>query len=132
MELYRFEAGTPVIEALNGAAAGGLPAGYSSRPARPGVHAGAVHGTVYYQYDFTEAQYQALERLLLALVRVLPRIEPRVPRAADGSIIWTALGDGARDFRGVLGHYHFTTEKQDPGPAFDWERIARALVREVP
>lgn len=36
------------------------------------------------------------------------------------------------DFRGLLGHYHVTREKSDPGPAFDWSRVltdARRLAR---
>ncbi len=34
-------------------------------------------------------------------------------------------------FEGVIGHYHITKRKIDPGPAFDWERVlggARRLV----
>lgn len=26
-------------------------------------------------------------------------------------------------YRGLLGHYHVTRQKSDPGPAFDWERL---------
>ena len=29
----------------------------------------------------------------------------------------------------ILGHSHVTEKKVDPGPAFDWERILRALKR---
>ena len=35
-----------------------------------------------------------------------------------------------RAFRGILGHLHVTAEKQDPGPAFDWERFL-ARVRQL-
>ena len=28
-------------------------------------------------------------------------------------------------FRGILGHYHITKGKRDPGPAFDWGRLTR-------
>ena len=28
-------------------------------------------------------------------------------------------------FRGVLGHLHVQSEKIDPGPAFQWERVLR-------
>jgi N-acetyl-anhydromuramyl-L-alanine amidase AmpD len=34
-------------------------------------------------------------------------------------------------FEGILGHYHVTARKQDPGPAFHWDRVlrdARALL----
>ena len=36
-----------------------------------------------------------------------------------------------KNYHGVLGHYHLATDKEDPGPAFDWERViggARALM----
>jgi N-acetyl-anhydromuramyl-L-alanine amidase AmpD len=26
-------------------------------------------------------------------------------------------------FQGLVGHYHLTTNKTDPGPAFDWEKL---------
>lgn len=32
-----------------------------------------------------------------------------------------------RDFRGIAGHYNFRTDKLDPGPAFDWDALARYL-----
>jgi N-acetylmuramoyl-L-alanine amidase len=96
----------------------------SFRPARSGILTGDVHGVRYYQYDFTPEQYLALSRLLVALNRALPRIRLDVPRDRDGSVVTTALDDSqlAR-FSGILGHYHVTREKIDPGPAFDWERI---------
>ena len=31
-------------------------------------------------------------------------------------------------WHGILGHYHLTTDKLDPGPAFDWDRLL-GLVR---
>ena len=35
-------------------------------------------------------------------------------------------------YEGVLGHYHVDTNKTDPGPAFQWDRVingARALTK---
>jgi hypothetical protein len=29
-------------------------------------------------------------------------------------------------FGGILGHFHLQTDKRDPGPAFDWERLLAA------
>jgi N-acetyl-anhydromuramyl-L-alanine amidase AmpD len=37
-----------------------------------------------------------------------------------------------KDYQGVLGHYHIQTNKTDPGPAFDWDRViggAREILR---
>ena len=41
-----------------------------------------------------------------------------------GILIPHALTDEQYDaYQGVLGHYHVQTDKQDPGPAFQWERL---------
>jgi N-acetyl-anhydromuramyl-L-alanine amidase AmpD len=94
------------------------------RPARPELIHGRVQGQQLAQYDFTAAQYEALTSLLAALHRVLPRIRLDAPRSEDGAIIWRALSPAELfAFEGVIGHYHVTTKKIDPGPAFDWERL---------
>ena len=101
---------------------------FVARPARPGVFRGAIHGQTYLQYDFTEEQYKALEKLLPALAKIFPRIQPKIPRDARGQLIWGVLPEKGSLFQGVLGHFHLTTAKADPGPAFDWERVERALL----
>jgi N-acetyl-anhydromuramyl-L-alanine amidase AmpD len=104
------------------------PPGAPFAPARPGFLRGRVNGQDLVQPDFTEAQYRTLERLLPELRRLFPRIEAAVPRDASGAVPQDAL-DAATlsNFRGVLGHFHVQKEKVDPGPAMDWERLARAL-----
>lgn len=99
------------------------------RPARPEPIRGVIHGRSLVQYDFTEAQYRALERLLQALTRILPGIRADVPREPDGRRLETAFPDmeALKGYRGLLGHLHVTSQKVDPGPAFDWDRILRAV-----
>jgi len=84
--------------------------------------------------DFTEEQYRALIRLTATLAKVLP-IPLEAPRNADGTIRNAALSAAEFDaFAGVLGHFHVQTNKQDPGPAFQWDRVlseAQALVDET-
>ena len=48
---------------------------------------------------------------------------------ANGEILNRAFHSDAElfQFQGILGHWHITTKKIDPGPAFDWCRILRAL-----
>ena len=76
------------------------------------------------QYDFTEEQYRALIQLAAALCAVLPKIRPDAPRGADGLVRNDVLSeDEIAAFGGLVGHYHLTTSKIDPGPAFDWERV---------
>lgn len=99
---------------------------FVARPARRSPIIGPMHGRLYAQYDFTDEQYHALARLTATLNRVLPRIELRFPRDDHGRVPPRELSaDELAAFSGVLGHYHLTKSKQDPGPAFDWERLDR-------
>ncbi len=98
--------------------------GFVVRPARPDPIRAEVQGRTYTQYDFTDAQYRTLTRLLVALHRALPRIRLDAPRDAAGNIRTAVLSpEEQASFSGLLGHYHVSAHKQDPGPAFDWERV---------
>ena len=107
----------------------GLPADFIARPARRALFESTINGRKLKQYDFTEAQYRALEKLTVALCKVFPRIKPSTPLNPDGSRVQIALPGKPelQAFEGLLGHYHVTTRKIDPGPAFDWDRIEGAL-----
>jgi N-acetylmuramoyl-L-alanine amidase len=107
------------------------------RPARGGeLLAGEIHGRRLFQYDFTDAQYEALAHLVAALRHALPKIALDVPRDAAGAVRSDALSAAEREaFSGLLGHFHVTRNKADPGPAFDWERVlgrARELAADQP
>lgn len=98
--------------------------GFVARPARPDLVVGTIQGRKLWQYDFTDAQYAALAQLAATLSRVFPRMPLTVPRGDDGSVVPRALT--AEEFaahHGLLGHWHVTTNKTDPGPAFDWTRL---------
>ncbi len=97
---------------------------FVGRPAREGLIVGNIQGRPVEQYDFTNEQYEALIKLTAALHRVLPRIELRAPRDAGGEVIPHVLPDDAlAEYHGLIGHYHLTDQKTDPGPAFDWDRV---------
>jgi N-acetyl-anhydromuramyl-L-alanine amidase AmpD len=92
---------------------------------------GPIQGRLRTQWDFTAEQYEALARLAAGLARLFPRIEIEAPRGPDGRVLDRAFAgpeESAR-FCGIVGHYHLTTEKSDPGPAFDWERVIEAARR---
>jgi len=89
-------------------------------PARPGPLRGRIQGTDLWQQDYTAEQYEALGHLVAALCGALD-IPATAPREAG------VLRDPA-SWRGIVGHYHLTTAKLDPGPAFDWDRFL-GLVR---
>lgn len=102
-----------------GAALGALPPGYVPRPARPGPLRGRIQGTELWQQDFTDAQYEALGRLCAALCGALG-VPTEVP--PDRGVLFDPT-----EWEGILGHYHLTTAKVDPGPAFDWDRLVSVV-----
>ncbi len=105
--------------------------GFVPRPDRDDLIAGPIHDHTYYQLDFTKEQYRALARLCAALHRIFPRIRLDVPRDDDGAVVTTNLQpERLLAFDGIVGHFHVQANKQDPGPAMQWERLlaeARAL-----
>jgi N-acetylmuramoyl-L-alanine amidase len=94
------------------------------RPSRNEPVVGAVHGQELAQYDFTPQQYEALARLTATLCTVFPKIHCDYPRDASGTLLTKQLpaADYA-NYQGILGHYHVQTDKTDPGPAFQWDRL---------
>jgi N-acetylmuramoyl-L-alanine amidase len=100
--------------------------GFEGRPARPEVIAGEINGAELFQYDLTEAQYAALAKLTATLSAVFPNLPVDAPRNDDGTLRTTTLSaEELKTFKGVVGHYHIQTNKIDPGPALQWERILR-------
>jgi N-acetylmuramoyl-L-alanine amidase len=95
---------------------------FVARPARPERIVGPMQGKLRAQYDYTPQQYDALVRLTAVLCKTLPRIQPDVPRDDAGRVLTSRMTEEheAR-FRGIVGHHHVSEQKQDPGPAFDWE-----------
>jgi N-acetyl-anhydromuramyl-L-alanine amidase AmpD len=105
---------------------------FVARPARAEPITGVVQGKKLTQYDFTEAQYESLIKLTATLCAVLPRIQPDYPRDAQGALRNELLSDEEQAaFSGVLGHYHVSKVKTDPGPALDWERLIDGVKREI-
>lgn len=103
---------------------------FVGRPARKDPIRGQIHGRELVQYDFTDEQYDALSKLTAALHRALPKLRIDAPRAADGSVLATALSDDElKAYTGLLGHYHVTKGKTDPGPAFNWDRVLNGARR---
>lgn len=109
---------------------------FTGRPDRSEPVRGIIQGADLVQYDLTPQQYAALIRLTATLCRVFPQIKCDYPRDASGHLIPRKLPDDelAR-YQGVLGHYHIQTNKTDPGPALQWDRVingARRLLRLPP
>ncbi len=98
------------------------------RPARVALQRGTIHGREWYQYDFTQEQYEALFHLGGALCREFPKIRARCPRGPDGRVLATSLPEkDRRTFEGLVGHWHVSPAKYDPGPAFDWDIVLEGI-----
>ncbi len=104
------------------------------RPARNEKVVGVVQGEKLEQYDFTPEQYEALPRLIATLCRLFPKMHCDYPRDASGSLLRKQIPPADYEhYQGILGHYHVQTNKVDPGPAFQWDRVlnqAKALMAE--
>ncbi|RUL87091.1 peptidoglycan recognition protein family protein [Tautonia sociabilis] len=105
-------------------------------PDRPEPVVGTVRGMELVQYDLTPEQYDSLTRLTASLCTIFPKLECDYPRDASGNLITDTLSrEDWESYRGLLGHYHVQTNKVDPGPAFQWDRViegARALMDPSP
>jgi N-acetyl-anhydromuramyl-L-alanine amidase AmpD len=98
--------------------------GFVGHPARLELIRGTIQGDDLVQYDFTPEQYQSLIKLTATLCRVFPKIKCDYPRDAHGKLIPQKLPEEELDkYEGVLGHFHVQTNKNDPGPAFQWDTV---------
>ena len=92
------------------------------RPKRPEPIRGRIQGEELLQYDFTPEQYAALAKLTAALCRIFPSLSCDYPRDASGQLVRSRLSDAElKAYRGLLGHFHVQSNKDDPGPAFQWD-----------
>lgn len=92
--------------------------------ARPDLISGKVQDEILVQYDFTPQQYAALARLTATLCTVFPRLVCDYPRDPGGRLVERTLSNQRlATYQGILGHYHVQTNKVDPGPAFQWDRL---------
>lgn len=107
--------------------------GFVGSPARAEPVRGNIQGQDLVQYDLTPEQYKALVKLTAALHRIFPKIRLDYPRGVDGKVLPHKLPDDQlAAYEGVLGHYHIQTNKTDPGPALDWDKVIKGARRLVP
>ncbi|MFV1965074.1 MAG: N-acetylmuramoyl-L-alanine amidase [Pirellulaceae bacterium] len=104
--------------------------GFIGRPVRPQPIVGTIQGKRLRQYDLTRQQYDSLIQLTATLCQLLPRIVCDYPRDERGELVRQKLPDDQlRQYHGILGHFHVQTNKVDPGPAFQWDRVIGAARR---
>ncbi len=106
---------------------------FTPRPARALPVVGKIQGQQLVQYDFTPEQYAALIKLTAALCSIFPKLPCDYPRDSAGALVTEKLTDESlKAYRGLIGHYHIQSNKLDPGPAFQWDKVtseARKLMR---
>ncbi len=95
---------------------------YASRYRDRGVFQGEINGGTVAALGYAEPQYRSLIRLIRALSRFFPRVRPLPPVDATGQVITRTISN-ADEFEGVVGHFHLSAHKWDPGPGFDWRRV---------
>ena len=128
---------------------------FVGHPARPGPIGGRVQGRTTLQFDYTPEQYTALAHLAATLCTVFPKIQPDYPRQLASTRPATTSHGATRPaivvvepeesgvliphvlpaeqyevYQGLLGHYHVQLNKDDPGPAMQWEKVI-ASTREL-
>jgi N-acetyl-anhydromuramyl-L-alanine amidase AmpD len=97
---------------------------FVAHPARNEPVVGTIQGKQLRMYDLTPQQYDSLIKLTATVCTVLPKINCDAPRDASGKIIDHALTDEQwANYQGLMGHFHVQTNKTDPGPAFDWNKL---------
>jgi N-acetylmuramoyl-L-alanine amidase len=93
-------------------------------PARQDPVVGQIQQQTLEMYDLTDAQYDSLTKLTAVLCTALPKITCDYPREADGRVVNHVLTQSQwEDYQGLMGHFHVQNDKQDPGPAFDFEKV---------
>jgi len=106
---------------------------FVARPMRPEAAAGQIQGKMLRMYDLTPQQYDSLVKLTAALCRVFPKIKCDYPRDSSGQLITSKLSDEQiQAYQGLIGHYHLTTNKIDPGPAFQWDLVVNGARKLMP
>lgn len=81
----------------------------------------SINGALVRSWGYTPAQYRALGSLLRTLAAVFPRLGVGAPMVGD-EVVPRVL-DEPEDQDGVLAHWHWSADRWDPGPGFDWNRL---------
>jgi N-acetylmuramoyl-L-alanine amidase len=120
-----FNASSVGIELCNRGDAKKWPDFYSKKKQKRDVTTCRIHGHTYLAFDYTKPQYEAFKALVRGLVRALPNLPPEYPQDSPGRQSWGVL-NGVQGFAGLLGHYHTTRRKWDPGP-FDFKKFCESI-----
>jgi N-acetyl-anhydromuramyl-L-alanine amidase AmpD len=98
---------------------------FIARPIRNEAVTGEIQGKDYRMYDLTPQQYQSLIKLTATICTIFPKVNCDAPRDPKTNAVINHVlpPEQLKNYQGVMGHYHIQLEKQDPGPAFQWDRV---------
>jgi len=89
-----------------------------------------INGVPWKSWGYTDAQYDALVKLLQELSTHFTKLKLAAPMDERGEIIWQVPEAIDTEKMGIYGHMHLTAQKFDPGPGFDWPRLIQGLTKE--
>ena len=88
-----------------------------------------LDGTIYQTLDLKERAWHATTSnsrsvgIEIAGIGAFD-VDGDYPRDENGELVTKKLPDDElATYRGLIGHFHIQTNKVDPGPAFDWDRV---------
>lgn len=96
---------------------------------RPMSQTIVINDVPWQSVGFTDAQYDALIKLLFALKSKFQKIQLSPPVTETGEVPWSIVQPDLEKF-GIYGHLHMSPMKFDPGPGFDWPRLLAGLSQE--
>jgi N-acetyl-anhydromuramyl-L-alanine amidase AmpD len=120
-----FNASSIGIEMCNRGDAKQWPDFYRQRGEKRETTTCRIHGHTYLAFEYTDAQYEALKALARGITRALPNLPVEYPQESPGYQSWAVL-PGVHGYAGLMGHYHTTTRKWDPGP-FDFKKFCLSI-----
>ena len=78
-------------------------------------------------FGYTDFQIRALAELMKVLTDKLD-IKRQVPLGPDGKVQKSVID--YKEFNGIVGHWHISATRWDPGPGLDWNRLQAMLNNE--
>lgn len=90
-----------------------------------------INGAKVRSYGYTDPQYVALIQLLKLLTKqsMFKNLKAAYPVDPKGDVVGRIL-DEPIGHQGFMAHWHWETQRWDPGPGFDWQRVFAALGNE--
>lgn len=86
------------------------------------TYEGVIRGRKVKMAKFYDKQHIALKALIDAICAAIPTIPKVIPAGADGKLLQATMTPAQlKAYKGIIGHFHISTKKTDPGiDVFDY------------